>query len=369
MPSYQRLIVLFLAIGLVAIFKQCEKDPPLPENNEVPWTYDPTSYEVELPEHFKNELPPLPVPEDNPLTEEGVELGKKLFFDPILSADNSLSCAGCHTPAGALSDKGNAVSTGIDGGQGTRNTMPIFNLAWQDRFNWHGSAKNLEEQAFEPVTNPKEMAASWPNVVSELKEELEYRRLFYKAFGVEDFDSTHVVKAIAQYERTLISGNSKFDRYLQGEVSLTTKEAAGFNVFMSESKGDCFHCHGDASNPLWTDGQFHNNGLDASFTDIGLEEVTGNPDHRGLFKTASLRNLSFTAPYMHDGRFQTIDAVIDHYSEGLVNSPTIDPLMKKVDQGGVQLSPQEKEQLKAFLLTLNDSSFVEKVEQDAKEAQ
>jgi cytochrome c peroxidase len=302
----------------------------------------------------------MPVPEDNPLTQEGVKLGKRLFFDPVLSAGNSLSCAGCHFPSKAFSDQGNAVSTGIDGTQGTRNTMPLFNLAWQDRFNWHGSAESLEEQAFEPVTNPKEMAAEWPNVVEELKENPPYPKLFYKAFGVTDFDSTHVVKAIAQYERTLISGNSKFDRYLQGKVSLSPKEAAGLNVFMSESKGDCFHCHGDPSNPLWTDGQFHNNGLDATFTDIGLQEVTGNPDHRGLFKTPSIRNLGFTDPFMHDGRFQTIDAVIDHYSEGLTDSPTIDPLMKAVDQGGVQLSPQEKEQLKAFLMSLNDTAFIER---------
>lgn len=354
----KRIIGVLAALSLFSLFKQCEKDPPVPGN--VPWDHDPTPYEVDLPEHFENELPPMPIPADNPLTQEGVELGKQLFFDPILSADNSLSCAGCHKPEASFSDRGNAVSTGIDGTQGHRNAMPLFNLAWQDRFNWHGSATSLEEQAFEPVTNPDEMAASWPNVTQELEEHPTYPRLFYEAFGVTDIDSTHVVKAIAQYERTLISGNSKFDRYLQGKASLTPQEAAGLNVYMSESKGDCFHCHGDPSNPLWTDGQFHNNGLDQTFTDIGLEEVSGDPDHRGLFKTPSLRNLAFSEPYMHDGRFQTLDQVIDHYSEGLVDSPTIDPLMKAVDQGGVQLSPQEKEELKAFLLSLSDTSFVER---------
>jgi cytochrome c peroxidase len=365
MVFFKRSITILFALLLVLAFKRCEKDPPVP--GKVPGSYDPTPYEVDLPQHFEDELPPMPVPEDNPLTEEGVELGKQLFFDPILSADKSLSCAGCHKPEASFSDRGNAVSTGIDGQQGHRNTMPLFNLAWQDRFNWHGSASSLEEQVFEPVRNPKEMAASWPNVTDRLEEHSKYPRLFYEAFGVTDIDSTHVAKAIAQYERTLISGNSKFDRYLQGKTSLSPKEAAGLNVFMSESKGDCFHCHGDPSNPLWTDGQFHNNGLDATFTDIGLEEVTGNPDHRGLFKTPSLRNLAFTDPYMHDGRFETLDAVIDHYSEGLTNSPTIDPLMKKVDQGGVQLSPQEKDQLKAFLMSLNDSSFVEREMERAPE--
>ena len=127
---------------------------------------------------------------------------------------------------------------------------------------------------------------------------------------------------------------------------------------MDESKGDCFHCHGSENNPLWTDNKFHNNGLDSSLTDLGLGRVTGDPSDNGKFKSPSLRNLIFTAPYMHDGRFSTIDEVINHYSEGLQNSPTIDPLMKKVTQGGVQLSPQEKANLKAFLLSLTDEEFI-----------
>ncbi len=366
MLSRDRLIGLLIATAIVFLFRFCEKDQALPPA-DAPGEYDPTPYQVELPSHFQNELPPMPVPDDNPLTEEGVKLGKRLFFDPILSADNSISCASCHSPEHAFSDEGNAVSEGVDGREGRRNAMPLFNLAWQDRFNWHGSAETLEEQAFEPVTNPDEMAETWPNVAEKLKADPPYPRLFYEAFGVEDFDSTHVVKAIAQYERTLISGNSKFDQYLNGQTSLTPKEAAGLSVFMAEDQGDCFHCHGDPSNPLWTDGDFHNNALDQTFTDLGLYEVSGNSDHRGLFKTPSLRNLAFTAPYMHDGRFGTLDEVIDHYSEGLVQSPTVDPLMKEVDQGGVQLSSTEKEQLKAFLLSLSDTSFVEKEMERAPE--
>mgnify|MGYP002395723027 FL=1 len=166
------------------------------------------------------------------------------------------------------------------------------------------------------------------------------------------------VKAIAQYERTLISGNSRFDKYTQRLIPLTPSELSGYNLFMSESGADCFHCHGDITNPLWTDNLFHNNGLDASFTDNGLGDITGNPADNGKFKTPTLRNLAFTAPYMHDGRFQTLDEVIDHYSTGLKASPTVSPLLKKVSDGGVQLTPQEKADLKAFLLTLTDSSFV-----------
>jgi len=167
-----------------------------------------------------------------------------------------------------------------------------------------------------------------------------------------------VTKAIAQFERTLISSNSKFDKYLLGEATLTPEELNGFNVFMDETKGDCFHCHGDPYNPLWTDNLYHNNGLDATHTDIGRAAVTGDPSDVGLFKTPSLRNLIYTAPYMHDGRFETIDEVINHYSVGLVYSPTLDPLMKNINTGGVQLNPQDRLDLKAFLLTLTDESFV-----------
>ena len=182
--------------------------------------------------------------------------------------------------------------------------------------------------------------------------------MFLQAFGTSTIDSTLVTKAIAQFERTLISGNSKFDQYLLGNVDLTPQELNGFNVFITEEKGDCFHCHGTGSNPLWTDNEFHNNGLDAVFTDLGLGAVTGDPNDNAKFKTPSLRNLAFTAPYMHDGRFATLDEVINFYSEGLQNSPTIDPLMKSVNDGGVQLSAQDKADLKAFLLTLTDNDFI-----------
>ncbi len=139
---------------------------------------------------------------------------------------------------------------------------------------------------------------------------------------------------------------------------LTTEEENGFAIFMDEAKGDCFHCHGSNNNPLWTDNKFHNNGLDATFTDLGLGAVTGDPNDNGKFKSPSIRNLAYTAPYMHDGRFATLDDVINHYSEGLKRSPTIDPLMKKVNQGGVGLSIKEKADLKAFLLTLSDPDFI-----------
>ena len=319
----------------------------------------PTPAPLEIPQFFQeNILPPL-IPANNPQTVEGIALGKKLFFDPVLSANNTQACADCHSPQHSFSDP-DKFSDGIDGLLGNRNSMPLFNLAWNfdERFFWDGRVFSLEHQAFEPVTNPIEMHNTWQKVVSDLQKTAEYPPMFQAAFGSSTIDSTLITKAIAQFERTLISGNSKFDQYLLGEVFLTTEELNGINVFMDETKGDCFHCHGNPNNPLWTDNIFHNNGLDSEFTDLGLGKVTGDPADNGKFKTPSLRNLAFTAPYMHDGRFATLDEVIDHYSEGLQNSATIDPLMKKVDQGGVQLSPQDKADLKAFLLSLSDPSFI-----------
>ncbi len=320
---------------------------------------NPTAYSLKVPYTFSKYLLPPLIPEDNPMTKEGVELGRKLFYEKILSGDNSMSCAGCHRQANAFADTGR-FSMGIDGQLGGRSAMPIFNAAWNNDhlFFWDGRANSIEDQAFGPVVNPVEMHETWVNAVSELQAHSEYPRLFKKVFGTETIDSVLVAKAIAQFERTLISGNSKFDKYLRGEVSLTPQELSGFNVFMDEAGGDCFHCHGSPTNPLWTDNKFRNNGLDAVITDKGLGAITGDPNDDGKFKTPSLRNLSYTAPYMHDGRFATIDDVINFYSVGLQYSPTIDPLMKNVGVGGAQLDPQERLDLKAFLMTLNDEDFV-----------
>jgi len=321
--------------------------------------YQPTPYQLELPQLFRDRLPSPVIPAGNPLTEEGVALGRRLFFDRRLSGDNTLACAGCHRPQNAFSDP-RALSIGINGEEGFRNSMPLHNLAFNSSglFNWDGSANSLEKQIFEPVTNPVEMNNTWPAVEATLQADPQYPTLFEQAFGTQTIDSTLVTKALAQFIRTMVSGNSKFDRYLLGQEELTAEELNGFNVFMDEERGDCFHCHGNPNNPLWTDNRFHNNGLDESFPDLGRGGVTGDPREFGTFRSPSLRDLAFTAPYMHDGRFATLEEVIDHYSEGLVYSPTIDPLMKSVGEGGVQLSEQDKADLKAFLLTLSDPSFI-----------
>ncbi|HCY96694.1 cytochrome c peroxidase [uncultured Polaribacter sp.] len=327
-----------------------------PKEDEI---YIPVPYNLEIPILFADKLIPPIIPANNLLTIEGIALGKKLFFDPVLSGDETQSCASCHSPQKSFTDQ-QPFSIGVAGNSGNRNAMPLFNLAWNfdERFAWDGKEFGLERQALEPVSNPIEMHGDWKKIGRKLAASSSYKDLFLQAFGSSKIDSTSITKAIAQFERTLISGNAKFDKYLRGETSLTAEEQNGFNVFMDESKGDCFHCHGSDNNPLWTDNKFHNNGLDNVFTDLGFGAVTGDPNDNGKFKSPSIRNLVFTAPYMHDGRFASLEEVIDHYSEGLKKSPTIDPLMKRVNQGGVQLSVVEKTNLKAFLQTLSDYDFV-----------
>ncbi|GEQ84691.1 cytochrome-c peroxidase [Patiriisocius marinistellae] len=339
-----------LIILIFTFFSSC--------NDDEQESYIPTPLAFEAPVLFQQLLPNPSFPADNPQTVEGVSLGRKLFFDKNLSADNTLACAGCHAPNQGFSDQ-RQFSIGIDGIAGFRNSMPLVNLAFNTRnkFNWDGSASSLEEQILEPVINEIEMHNTWPNAVATLQAQSDYPLLFEQAFGTATISKELATKAIAQFIRTIVSGNSKFDKHLRGEASLTPSEANGFAIFLDEDRGDCFHCHGSDSNPIWSDNDFHNNGLDEEFTDRGLGLITGDPAHFGLFKSPSLRNLAYTAPYMHDGRFETLDDVINHYSEGLVFSETIDPLMKSIAQGGVQLTEADKADLKAFLLSLSDPSL------------
>ncbi len=337
-----------LYIALFFVFFSCKKDG----GDE----YNPTFIELEYPSNYP---PPLLNP-DNPLTKEGVALGKKLFFDPQLSGNNTMSCATCHNPDFAFTDNGKRFSTGIDGTVGDRNSMPLFNLAWNytNRYFWDGRADGLENLVFEPIRDPREMKSDWITVVAKLKADKQYPDLFFKAFGIRKIDSVLVSKAIAQYLRTLISFGSKFDKFLSKEIDLTPQELKGLNLIMTEEGGDCFHCH-TAADRLFGTHIMHNNGLDtdAQFKDFGFELVTGNPADRAKFKTPSLRNIMLTAPYMHDGRFATIDEVLMHYIEGGKPSSTVDPLMKHVGKG-LDLSISDIEAIKAFLHTLTDSAFI-----------
>ena len=325
--------------------------------------YIATPYTIAIPSHFSQ----MNIPLDNPMTKEGVELGRFLFYEKKLSGDNTMSCASCHQINSAFADNVDKP-VGIDGIAGERNSMPLFNLGWDDFFTWDGRKSSLEEQILEPVPNPIEMHLEWKDAVSKLQLDVYYRNEFFKAFGEEGIDSTKVAKAIAQFIRTIISSTSTFDVMYKFEngLSLTDTENqtlqnieaetwAGYDLFKSLNGADCFHCH---NGPLMRVKKFSNNGLDISFADSGRAIATLNPEDIGKFKVPSLRNLSATGPYMHDGRFNTIEEVIEHYSTGIQPSATIDPLIEYADQGGVQLDTEEKQWLKKFLLSLNDTIFI-----------
>lgn len=240
-------------------------------------------------------------------------------------------------------------------------------MAWNSNFGWTGSEKTLDSVALADLAEGNIfLNANNDSILARLSRHPEYPKLFWKAFGIEIVKESlgerqkYISYALAQFMRTQISYNSKFDHYLRGEVELTTDEYDGYTIFMNEDKGDCFHCHGSASNPMWRDNVRHNNGLNSTFSgnDLGYYNVTGDPADIGKFRTPTLRNIELTAPYMHDGRFNTLEEVVNFYSTGLQHSATIDPLMKKVDDGGVQLNPGEKVKLIAFLKTLTDYYFI-----------
>ncbi len=300
-------------------------------------------------------FPSLKIPEDNPITQAGVNLGRRLFYDPILSDDSTQSCASCHNQAYGFTDNGLQFSTGIDGIEGDRNAMQIINLMWADEFFWDGRTVGLEAQALEPVTNPIEMHETWPDVVEKLSAHPLYPKWFDQAFGPNSISPENAAKAISQFERTLISANSKYHKWRYGKAGgeLTPQEERGRVLFFGE-KAECFHCHMDMT---FTDNQFHNNGLERIFNseNEGHFAITGDQDDMGAFRTPTLANIALTAPYMHDGRFQTLEEVVDHYSDNVQFSIFLDPLIRP---NGFELDEQEKEDLVAFLHTLTDEEFL-----------
>lgn len=319
--------------------------------DEIP---PPTALSIEVPSYISESfVGSPPEPADNPTTVEGVALGRRLFYETLLSGDNTMSCASCHVQTDAFSDI-NQFSEGITGETGDRQAMAVINLAWDTEFFWDGRANSLEAQALGPVTNPIELNATWPDVVEKLQDHDEYPDLFNAAFETCEIDSMLVAKAIAQFERTLVSFESRYDKYfyLQEDV-LTESELNGFNLFMGDA--ECVHCH---AGPLLTDQTFKNNGLSATHIDLGLGAVTGDAAHNGLFKTTTLRNIALTAPYMHDGRFATLEEVVEHYNSGVqANSPNLDPDMDHFAEG-LELTDQQKVDLVAFMHTLTDEIFV-----------
>lgn len=321
----------------------------------------PTPYRLSYPSYFGNRTN---FEDDNPLTVEGVELGRRLFYEKRLSGSNTVACASCHQQARAFTD-GRAFSVGFDGTLTKRNSMSLANLLWVRNFFWDGRAGSLEAQAVVPLTDPHEMGQSMDSSVEKLKALGFYDPLFAAAFGGDAaatrtpaagaITADRIVKALGQFERTLISANAPYDKYIRGEYPLTAAERAGLLLFFG--RANCGNCHGG---PKTFNETYHNNGLDREPGDPGRADVTGMEYDRGRFRVVTLRNIALTGPYMHDGRFKTLEEVIDHYNEHVEPSVTLSPTLRDTLNVPVRLglSAVEKGALLAFLHTLTDSAFV-----------
>lgn len=359
-----RWVTIVFLVSVLFVWSSCKKDSEDEQVNPLCETVSGagTPYEFEKPFFFPDPI----IPADNPFTEEGIELGRHLFWEKDLSRNNTVSCGSCHFPTAAFSDN-IPKSIGLYGDMTDRNSMALINMAWNTSFFWDGRSRTLEEQLLEPVENPIEMDLTWKEAVERIGSDSTYQDMFAAAFGTPCVDSVRITYAMAQFIRTMVSANSEFDQAQYGPGQLSISEQQGLFLFLAEggdpdvfpggqNGGDCFHCHGGGL-VLFTDQQFHNNGLDSIFTDLGRAEVNGSPFSEAQFKTPTLRNIALSAPYMHDGRFATLHEVIEHYNSGGHLSPTLDPLMKF--QGvGLGLSEQDIDDLVAFLETLTDEEFV-----------
>ncbi len=298
-------------------------------------------------------LPPVPIPADNPPTAETIALGRRLFYDPRLSKDNTLACATCHNPIQGFSN-GVPISRGVDGMTGIRNAPSIINTAYLPLQFWDGRATSLEEQAGSPIANPVEMNQSHDVSVSKLGEDPVYKKMFTAAFGSDIVTIGRVEKSLASFERTILSGNSAFDRYQFGgdKSALSPAQIRGLALFRDPKKGNCTACHTiDSKYALFTDGKFHNIGEgaadDGSFKDIGRYHETKVETDKGAFMTPTLRNIANTGPYMHDGSLRTLDEVVSFYAGGANSNPYLD---KEIH--AIQLSGQDRIDLVEFLKSL-----------------
>ncbi|RDC57753.1 cytochrome-c peroxidase [Pedobacter chinensis] len=287
--------------------------------------------------------------EDNKITNAGFALGKKLFYDARLSADKSVSCGSCHQQFAAFANLDHKVSHGVNNCQGKRNAPPLFNLAWQKAFFWDGGVKNIETSPLNAITDACEMGTDVETIINLLKNTSPYPQMFNKAFGSVEINSQRILKSITQFMAVLVSGNSKYDLVMRKEngASFNSLELAGYHLF----KEKCSSCHAE---PLFTDFSYRNNGLDLVSADEGRSHITGLATDFGTFRIPTLRNIEYTGPYMHDGRFYSLDEVLEHYNSGIKPSPNLDPLLKS----GIPLNSSEKEQIKAFLKTLTDNEFI-----------
>lgn len=287
--------------------------------------------------------------ENNTLTQDGFKLGRRLFYDKRLSRDNTISCASCHQATAAFADYGRDLSKGVDGLLGTRSSPPIFNMNWHTSFFWDGGVNHLESQPINPIQNPVEMDDSLKNIIVKIEQDETYPKMFADAWGDPKVNSQRIFKSLAQFMGAMVSSNSKYDKVMRNEgETFTVSELSGYDIY----KNKCATCH---TEPLFTDFSFRNNGIaPTAINDSGRAHITRKPEDMYKFKIPSLRNLGYTRPYMHDGRFSTLDQVLDHYATGITTSATLDPLLAN----GIQLTTQERSDLLQFLNTLNDEEFV-----------
>jgi len=356
-------------LWLLSCVLSCKK-----ETKEIP--YQPTPYEIDIPFGFPTKLN---IPENNPMTVEGVELGRNLFYDGRLSGrthpDSLMSCATCHRQERSFEagidhpDFPGGFPHGLTGLQTHHVMLPMINLVWNSTgYGWNGflypdnpdpQLRNLEDFVRLAVLASDEMDGDTTRIKNLFQSLNGYPELFEKAFGSSQITFTHIEKAIAQFIRTLISADSRFDKYMRGELQLSPSELNGYVLFTTEEGADCFHCHGGFGNPLFTTHLYYNDGKDTLFTDpMDRFSITGDPMDIGAYKATTMRNIELQGPYMHDGRFETLDDVIDFYSTAVVNSPSISPLMHHVANGGVRLTLTEREDLLSFIRTLRDDAFL-----------
>ncbi len=347
-------------VGVLLLFfmllHSCKKD-----DNDTGVMYDDTPYSLD----YGDFDAPI-IAADNALTVEGVKLGRMLFYEKRMSKDGSQSCASCHRQEHAFTDT-TKFSIGVEGLPGKRQAMSVFNTAWHtNEFFWDGRAHLLRDQSLLPIQDPLEMNESLANVVAKLSADQNYKDQFMRAFGSEEINPEKMSLAMEQFMNSIVSTNSRYDQYLRGEESFTASEERGKNLFFDEfnpgfpnlSGADCAHCHAGRT---FENDLYMNNGLDTdgNFDDEGRKAVTNDAADLGKFKVTSLRNIELTAPYMHDGRFATLEEVVDHYNSGIQPSSTVDPALEYTRvSGGLQLTAQDKADLIAFLKTLTDQDLI-----------
>lgn len=353
-----RLIIkLYLFVFVLYIFSvSCDNNSPA--TSETVW--DKTTYTIEA-----NNFPPPMIKSDNILTVATVELGRALFYEKKLSKDNSISCSSCHNQKFAFSDK-SKFSKGVGNKLGLRNSMSVTNMAWnRNKFFWDGRADLLRHQSLMPIQDKLEMDETLENVINKLSADNYYNKQFFKAFGKSKITDTLISLALEQFMFTIVSNNSKYDKFLAKEVALTESEERGRQLFFTEynpdlpekSGADCAHCHSSFN---FSNDRYFNNGLfeESEITDVGFQNVTNNPNDRGKFKTVSLRNIALTALYMHDGQFENLKDVVKHYNSGLKKSNTFDPALEYTRNKGLMLSDEDINDLVNFLNTLTDEDLM-----------